>query len=409
MKLRFISIIVFFILVATHTPQSYAYPWNINSIDTMKLSRDSARNPQIDIGFWVKKVASLHANYIAIDTPYDNEFTLVLTKWVQEARKNHLHVWFRGNFSGWEGWFGYPPITIQQHYQKTSEFITSHPDLFAEGDIFTPAPEPENGIIGDPRSSPEVAKEYKTFLVTSYDTCVKAFAMINKHVSCGYFSVNGDIALNILDQSTINSLGKVIVIDHYVPSTRAMTDEIEALNKKFHASIIIGEFGAPIDDITGPMDDTQQAAFVTSILDVVNRHASVIGFNYWVIEGGSTALVQEDGSNKPAASAIMNFYNPVTVTALVKDFKNKPAINKKIESTQGNVLTDKYGKFTISFPRGQDIHLIIKGDLKPVSVFLQHVTQNMTLKTFTLQPNHYTITDILHIWWEKLRTIFSQK
>ena len=69
------------------------------------------------------------------------------------VRKHGLSVWFRGNFSGWEEWFGYPKIKAYEHINKTRNFIINNPELFADGDIFTSCPECENGGPGDPRDT----------------------------------------------------------------------------------------------------------------------------------------------------------------------------------------------------------------------------------------------------------------
>jgi len=121
--LLFLIITIILLAAATYlskTPQFDLFHlfnrqhWDIKSIDTMKYSRDSAQvalhDPKFNevIDAHVKRIADTGANYVAIDTPYDAEFNPVLKQWVAAARKYHLHVWFRGNFSGWEGWFDYP-------------------------------------------------------------------------------------------------------------------------------------------------------------------------------------------------------------------------------------------------------------------------------------------------------------
>src|SRR5260221_677152 len=119
--------------------------WQYQCIDTMKLSRDGARSliKKSDYQQTIKKtvdaISGMGANCIAIGTPYDEEFVPYLTDWVKASREAHLHIWFRGNFSAWEGWFSYPKgMTPQEQLTKTRQFITSHSDLFADGDVFTP-------------------------------------------------------------------------------------------------------------------------------------------------------------------------------------------------------------------------------------------------------------------------------
>ena len=82
----------------------------------MKYSRDLAREKLDDPSFdkiidkQMADISATGANYVAIGTPYDAEFIPMLKRWVASARKHNLHVWFRGNFSGWEEWFDYPKI-----------------------------------------------------------------------------------------------------------------------------------------------------------------------------------------------------------------------------------------------------------------------------------------------------------
>jgi len=105
---------------------------------------------------------------VAIDTPYDDEFSPVLQVWVRAARTHGMRVWFRGNFSGWEGWFGYDKIDGQTHLAKTKQFILDNPGLFRDGDIFTSCPECENGANLNPGDITAVIAHRK-FLIDEYD------------------------------------------------------------------------------------------------------------------------------------------------------------------------------------------------------------------------------------------------
>lgn len=286
--------------------------WIIESVDTMKYSRDASRDPEIYkiIPKVVKQVANLNANYIAIATPYDEEFYPVLKAWVNEARKYHLRVWFRGNFSSWEGWFGYPTFTdINQDHILIHNFILRHPDLFQDGDIFTPVPEPENGGMGDPRGSDKISLQFNQFLVNSYQNCVVSFSQIHKNILCGFFSVNADVAKQVLTKQTVKKTGNIIVIDNYVENSQKMNNDINYLYNKFHAKIVLGEYGAPIPDINGAMTDNQQASFIKALLDVFYKNKNkILGINYWVGFGGSTALYNDNGTPKPATYTVKNYY-----------------------------------------------------------------------------------------------------
>src|SRR3989344_8216148 len=118
------------------------HSWEVTSIDTMKYSRDVAREKLGDLSFdrvieeQIKNIAGTGATHVAIGTPYDSEFLPYLKRWVNTARKYSLKVWFRGNWSGWEGWFEYSKITRAEHIKKTKEFISKHQDIFEDGDVF---------------------------------------------------------------------------------------------------------------------------------------------------------------------------------------------------------------------------------------------------------------------------------
>lgn len=291
----------------------YASQFRFTSIDTMKYSRDNAKNPatEKDIPFYVSAVANLGATHIAIATPYDEEFYPVLKTWVTEARKHHLKVWFRGNFSSWEGWFDHKPFTDpNEHHALTKAFIEKHPDLFEKDDIFTPVPEAENGGMGDPRGSDEKTAKFNQFLVASYNSCVDSFEKINVQVHCGYFSTNGDIARDIITPETVKAVGNTIVIDHYVNSAQRMSDDLDYLVRKFpEAQIVIGEFGAPIEDINGTMSEEEQAKFVGEVLEVFNKHRTeVVGVNYWLLSGGGTALYNQDKTPRLVTDVIRKYF-----------------------------------------------------------------------------------------------------
>lgn len=281
-------------------------PWQITSIDTMKDSRDKARDP-IDLSYIeyiVQKVAHTNATHIAIGTPYDQEFDTRLQQWVQTARNYNLHVWFRGNFSSWEGWFGYPKnMSSSDHIQATRQFILTHADIFSDGDIFTPAPEPENVLDAYKEKDALI-----TFLSQSYQTCQDAFSYVPASVLYGYYSVSADIALSLADTQVIKNIGNTVVVDHYVPTPQDMGNTIAQLHNTYpSAQVIIGEFGAPINGMNSDMSEHDQAIFIQTLIDQMER-TKVNGVNYWVLFGGSTSLLHDDGSPKEAYYVIQKAY-----------------------------------------------------------------------------------------------------
>ena len=95
--------------------------WEVQSIDTMKYSRDLSREKLKDPSFdtvidrQVKAIAETGATHVAISTPYDEEFLPILKRWASAARNYNLKIWFRGNWSGWEKWFDYKSISREEH------------------------------------------------------------------------------------------------------------------------------------------------------------------------------------------------------------------------------------------------------------------------------------------------------
>jgi hypothetical protein len=293
--------------------------WTFQSVDTMKYSRDMARETLSDwsyhkiINQQVEAIAASGANYIAIDTPYDDEFYPVMQAWTDAARRYNMHIWFRGNFSGWEGWFGYSGMNKTMHTQKTIAFIKKHPDLFRDGDIFTSCPECENGLHPDITDQASLV-DYKQFLLDEYKSVNTAFTDIHKVVKSNYYSMNYDLAKAIMDRYFTAQMDGVVVIDHYVTDPEKYAEDINTLAEQSGGTIILGEFGAPIPDINGDMTDEQQKAWLEKALITLSQVQSLQGVNYWVNTGGSTGIWNTDGSAKPAVNILSTFYkNKVTI------------------------------------------------------------------------------------------------
>ena len=288
--------------------------WSIRSIDTMKYSRDIAREKSGDASFdkvieqQVKSIAETGASHIGVATPYDEEFIPYLTRWVNMARKYKLKVWFRGNFSGWEQWFDHDRITRSQHLQLTTKFITSNPNLFEDGDIFTPCPECENGGPGDPRMNGDVIG-HKQFLIDSTRVGKDAFVVIRKNVEVGYHSMNYDVAMAVMDKETTAAVGGIVAIDHYVSSSEKMIKDIDVIKERSGGKIFLGEFGAPIPDLNGKMTEDQQAEWLKTTLDLLVKNNSIVGLNYWVNVGGSTQLWEDDGKARKAVEILTSYYS----------------------------------------------------------------------------------------------------
>jgi len=301
-----------------------SHKWKIRSIDTMKYSRDLARLKLGDDSFdmvidqQMAEIEDAGANYVAIGTPYDEEFLPLLKRWVDSARKHNLKVWFRGNFSGWEGWFEYDPIDMETHKSLTREFITKNADLFVDGDIFTSCPECENGVNTDWHTA-EGLEAHRNFLIEEHEVAVEEFENVDKNVESGYYSMNGDLARALMDRFTTKALGGYVVIDHYVESPDKLASDIEEIAEKSGGKVILGEFGVPIPDIHGKMTEEEQDEWLKEALSKISQISDLVGLNYWVGTGGSTALWTDDGRPKEAVKTLRNFYRFLGLKVLNKN------------------------------------------------------------------------------------------
>jgi len=326
--------------------------WQIQSIDTMKYSRDLAREKSNDESFdaviddTMEKISQAGCTHAAIGTPYDEEFFPMIGRWVKAARKYNLNVWFRGNWSGWEGWFDYPPISPEEHSKKTGEFIINHSEIFTDGDCFSACPECENGALGDPRETGEV-DSFRAFLIDEQAIMAAAFNAIGKRVNTGLINMSADVAALVMDQDTTAALGGMVTIDHYVATPERLKADIENLIIKSRGRIMLGEFGVPIPDINGDMNPAEQAAWINAALDLIAGDKRIVGVNYWLGAGGTSALWSEDQALRPAYFAVKNFFQPQIIQGVIMDESEKPLGGATASFFGQTAYSDNQGYFSM--------------------------------------------------------------
>lgn len=292
--------------------------WDFTAVDTVKYSRDVAGQmidkPEFDltINKQIEDIASLGVTHVAIATPYDQRFVPFLERWVKSAREHGLKVWFRGNFAGWEQWFGYSKITREEHQKLLKEFIENNPGLFEDGDIFTSCPECENGGNGDPRLNGDVIGHRK-FLIAEYQTSIESFGKIGKKVNSGFYSMNYDVAKLIMDKETTQALGNIVVIDHYIKDPIEVAKDAKEIADKSGGKVVLGELGAPIPDIHGDMTEDEQATWIDEALTEASKTPEIIGINYWVNVGGSTRIWNDNGTRRKAADTLRKFFTTTKI------------------------------------------------------------------------------------------------
>ncbi|MCH7951790.1 hypothetical protein IH980_03580 [Patescibacteria group bacterium] len=358
--------------------------WEIQSIDTMKYSRDVAREKLRDASFGqtintqVKNIANAGATHVAIGTPYDEEFFPFLTRWVKAARKYGLNVWFRGNWAGWQEWFEYPRISREQHIEKTRQFILANRDLFEDGDIFTPCPECENGGPGDPRRNRDVIG-HRSFLRDESQATKEAFEQIGKDVATNYYSMNGDVARLVMDRETTAALGGVVVIDHYVPSPDQLADDVKEIASRSGGKVILGEFGVPIPDIHGNLSEAEQAEWLAEALGKLSLTPELVGVNYWVNVGGSTQLWDSAGKPRLAAAEIAKYFTPTVLKGTLVNEIGKPITNAIILSNTKVVSTDVLGKFELPVVPSSTTAAVLAQGYKDQQVTISPEEKSMTV------------------------------
>jgi hypothetical protein len=398
---RIVTILCLMISGLFFTRVTYARTqfWEVQSIDTMKYSRDMSRgklSPEA-IDNQMQNIAALGATHVAIGTPYDKEFIPVLNRWVTSARKYNLNVWFRGNWSGWEGWFDFPKnLTRNEHFNLTRKFIIENQNLFRDGDIFSACPECENGGPGDPRFNNDV-NGFRSFMVSEYQMTKNTFREIHKNVISNYTSMNGDVAKLIMDIPTTKSMDGIVTVDQYFSTPEKFMDNTLALAKSSGGKIVIGEFGAPIPNLNGNLNENDQALLIDQILVKILNEPVIIGLNYWVNTGGSTSLWNPDNNPKKVVTIMANYFSPKSDTIKIVNEYNQPL---------GSVQSTFFGR---QYQSQQNDYISLPRIDFPYDATLKRSGYQNTTILVNPQSNlpkqivlHKTTTNI----WENLNQIF---
>lgn len=387
---------------------SKAIPWwEFQSVDTMKYSRDISREflaKQTELKDIADEqahaISHTGATHIGIATPYDEEFLPILRIWVTAARDHNLKVWFRGNWSGWEGWFDYPSIDRTQHLEMTRQFIAKNSQLFEDGDVFTACPECENGGHGDPRLTGDT-QGFRQFLIDEHTMMETAFADIEKNVTFNFNSMNGDVAKLVMDTETTAALGGVVTIDHYVSTPEKLAADIKKLAKDSGGLIVLGEFGAPIPDIHGKMSEKQQADWIASALAALAPLHEVIGVSYWTNQGGSTELWTSPDEPKQGVLSLSTYYTPIVKHGVVRSSTGREIKSAKVTSMYKTVYTDKNGEFSLPTINSSGEITVTKDEYAEQTMPLSDLQNGSVI---VLQEPHRSLWQLFTRWLEQVQT-----
>lgn len=402
---QFTLIVLIALILPLTVHASEASIWDIRSVDTMKTSRDLAREKLNDRSYdtVIERdlilIKNLGANYVAIDTPYDDQFLPYLRRWVKLARKTGLKVWFRGNFSSWEGWFDYPKnMTPQEHIRETAKFIDQNQDLFENGDAFDPCPECENAQWWP---QPQKNAEYNQFVANQQVIMKASFGKIGKDVHTNWTAIIGGRAKEVLDKSAVNALDNIVAIDHYTTSVTNMDSYIKYFASSFGAKTLVSEFGAPIPDIHGKMSDKQQADFIDTMMNVfyVNKE-SVYGLNYFALGSGTTEIIDAKGNPKLAYNVIKKYYSPATVSGIVTDELGKKLSNITVGTSdqKSTTTTDSGGKFTLVVPAQNTTFSVENKKYNPITFSINIERGENIKRDVMVRPSKPTIIYKFRFW-----------
>ena len=322
-------LIFVFVLYLIPAQAVYGQTWEVQSIDTMKTSRDQTlykmneREYDEQIEEEVRQIKNLGAIYVTVDGAYDEEYVSWLKRWVKTARQNNLRVWYRGNFSGWHGWFGPKNMSRQQHKVELKKFILNNSNLFEDGDIFTACPECEYGGPGNPLATKDY-EGFRAFMIEEIDIMQESFDAIGKDVVYTYTSMNPDVAKQIVNNDLLKKLNNTVTLDYFFEDISVLSEGLDYFREKFPGiRFVIGEFGAPIPEINGSMSPNEKAEFIGSVMKYLYEQNDVIGVNYWVSTGGATELFDAELRPTKSAGIVGSYFSAKQISGVVRGSANQ--------------------------------------------------------------------------------------
>jgi hypothetical protein len=305
----------------------------IRSVDVMKLTQDAACAPLSDAApeALIAAIAATGATHVAISLPYDDPacqlMLPVYTRWIETIRAHGMHVWFRGKPLAMEGFYDTPRVYDPMAQLETIRlFVLSHRDYFAAGDIFTPAPEPQNaGVVGincQENCLFDSVEAFNMWLRQASEVSMQAFAEIGvTDIAVGYYGFDGFVGWgdrnpdwegkSFIEPQTVDAMGGIIAVDHYFDLEADPQTEFAKIRGHIDrlfgpdVEICLSEWGA----IHGESPERMRA-----ILQAALDHG-ITCLNYWHAGPGGVgeALLQPDGTSadwKPTAlyEVLREFY-----------------------------------------------------------------------------------------------------
>lgn len=146
-----------------------------------------------------------------------------------------------------------------------------------------------------------------------------------------------------MDAQTTSQLGGIVTADHYVKSLEQYQTDIQTIAQRSNGKVILGEFGAPIPDIHGAMDEDAQAQWIEQVLNGLKFEPGLVGLSYWVNWGGSTQLWNSGPEERKAVAALRKVFLPSTLKVRVVDDEGFVVDGALIRTKYHTVTTDVNG------------------------------------------------------------------
>jgi hypothetical protein len=232
---------------------------------------------------------------------------------------------------------------------KATRLITTHPELFKDGDIFDACPECENGGFWP---QPRKDADYNLFIQKKQDILHAAFLSIHRSINSHFPSIIGGRSKDVLNQATYDSLIDVTAIDHYVKDPQNYSDYIQYFWNNFHTRTVFSEVGAPIPDLHGNMTEDQQADFMQQVFSQMYKNREhVIGVNYWVYNNGTTGLASPTNQWRKVATVLANFFQSANLNGTVTNNIGEKLANASIQVNDlTTAKTDGNGAYGLPIP-----------------------------------------------------------
>ncbi len=330
------------------------------------MTQDSVTNPPSVslIDTYVSQAKALGSTHISVCVPYDHPSidTNAQTKvWVDAARKYGLNIWFRKSWCSDEGWYGVAKNNSNDRINDTVNWIQNNASFFADGDVFTPKPEPQNmGVIGmnsESNARFQSVAAFNSWLRLMMSNSQSKFSSLSKKISVGYWGFDGFVVCgygnsywqgkSFLEPATVQACGNVLAVDHYPELVGKPMTDFQAVFKQVWPGVkyVQGEWGA--------VGNTDIVTQINTTMGTLSNDPNVVGFNYWtMVGGGSESLLNADGSKiEPGFDAVKGYFASVPpVVPPVVPPTQPPAFTYTGDVTLKNVTitSDGHGGLTLS-------------------------------------------------------------